>query len=960
MLASSTYTKRRGSISSHNDSDSDGDDDEQRGYLPMTIDTNIVPGLSQNSATLSDSASQTPDRQGLSASRDYFVPRASTIIHRDMMRLSEPGSPRSPGTDGDSISNHTKSHVAFQEKGRSLQRTTSAANTPAESHTTSPSHIAAMDIMNRMHQNDASRDAFRLRDAPATRSRKNSAKSNQTPLFSRQEQLSPRTTAGPMLDTNAGLPESGRDSPDSGINPFDDPKLLDSVKVVHRREVPTSATSASSKPRLPEPSQSKHERSLSAVSGTGFSDGTQALPVHSQGRSPDSPLRSNLDAARSAGRSSAPSKSVANDDFIAPRQPPAPPAVRDARKASIASLPSDPTSPVRSHLSPSGLASEFNMDDEMSRIMRPDGRKESIAGESNSSVLRRVSNAMRHKRSHSDRVAGQTHRKTSSVGQVDIGGPYNTNVSMSPALSYMSKDDVALRAQLQTAQLRIADLEAEKQSLQEKLDSSASMTNFNSELREKRSTMAYLDTQREVAVRELETIATHLTRAKDTNQPFDIASLKNDVLHDLSQSLQRLKEQVSTHIEDLIHRRNELTDEITDLIQVKDKGLQEFESLSSKNNQLNDLNAQLAQSIQDSYKVTRTPANGTQVGLFNGLGINNGHRPSDASSFAIETRPHLASRGSNESPTSHMANHDTPELGEAQVLSAPQVVNIRKGQPKRFNWKKGSRDVAKNVTKGLKGAFAPRENEPTNGGLYHTSQPYQVGSLPSDSGSLKSSQISEPGKASATSMAFFQKSGLKQSSLGGAAKSTSTANLVTHEPSGMYLCVSIPFATTNNIVLFGSELAARCEFENRLIPAVVTRCIQEVEARGMDVEGIYRKSGGTGQVQKIQAGFDRDPSGFDISDPDLDIHAVTSCLKQYFRKLPNPLITFEVYDSMLATDDIQDTERKCLALRAAVDSLPQAHRDVLELLIHHLVNVIAQQTTNLVCCFFSRDDRFMN
>jgi Rho-type GTPase-activating protein 1/2 len=60
----------------------------------------------------------------------------------------------------------------------------------------------------------------------------------------------------------------------------------------------------------------------------------------------------------------------------------------------------------------------------------------------------------------------------------------------------------------------------------------------------------------------------------------------------------------------------------------------------------------------------------------------------------------------------------------------------------------------------------------------------------------------------------------------------------------------------------------------------------------MDAEGIYRKSGGNSQVQMVKEGFERFSPDFDLSDPDLDINAVTSCLKQYFRRLPNPLITY--------------------------------------------------------------------
>ena len=50
----------------------------------------------------------------------------------------------------------------------------------------------------------------------------------------------------------------------------------------------------------------------------------------------------------------------------------------------------------------------------------------------------------------------------------------------------------------------------------------------------------------------------------------------------------------------------------------------------------------------------------------------------------------------------------------ATVLSAPHVVNIRKGQAKKFNWKKGGQSVAKGVSKGFKGAFASVDRERPN------------------------------------------------------------------------------------------------------------------------------------------------------------------------------------------------------------------------------------------------------
>ena len=160
------------------------------------------------------------------------------------------------------------------------------------------------------------------------------------------------------------------------------------------------------------------------------------------------------------------------------------------------------------------------------------------------------------------------------------------------------------------------------------------------------------------------------------------------------------------------------------------------------------------------------------------------------------------------------------------------------------------------------------------------------------------------------------------------------------------------------------------------------RCIQEVDARGklqsfsshivfvqiliragMDIEGIYRKSGGNSQIETIKEGFERN-NDYDISDPDLDISAVTSTLKQYFRKLPTPLITYEVYDKLLEStpnpsQDIDPSHPvhpahpnnynyRVSSMRSAINELPSHHRDTLEVLVFHLARVIEQQAENLM------------
>lgn len=112
------------------------------------------------------------------------------------------------------------------------------------------------------------------------------------------------------------------------------------------------------------------------------------------------------------------------------------------------------------------------------------------------------------------------------------------------------------------------------------------------------------------------------------------------------------------------------------------------------------------------------------------------------------------------------------------------------------------------------------------------------------------------------------------------------------------------------------------------------------------MEGIYRKSGGSSQVQHVREGFERSRD-FDISDPDLDIHAVTSGLKQYFRMLPTPLITFEVYDKLLDAFASPPSSR-IQVMQQGLAELPRVHRDVLEFLVFHLKRVADREKENLM------------
>ncbi|RCH86869.1 hypothetical protein CU097_009818, partial [Rhizopus azygosporus] len=132
--------------------------------------------------------------------------------------------------------------------------------------------------------------------------------------------------------------------------------------------------------------------------------------------------------------------------------------------------------------------------------------------------------------------------------------------------------------------------------------------------------------------------------------------------------------------------------------------------------------------------------------------------------------------------------------------------------------------------------------------------------------------------------------------------------------------------------------------ENGDVPYIVSTCIKEVEARGLQSVGIYRLSGPASSIQKYKAAFnDREHVTFK---DEHDINAVTGLLKLYFRELRNPLMTFEYYDYFMEAAKISDYEERMFQIKSVLHSLPKPNFIVLEYLMRHLSHVASYSEIN--------------
>lgn len=385
-------------------------------------------------------------------------------------------------------------------------------------------------------------------------------------------------------------------------------------------------------------------------------------------------------------------KDQTTESFVEPRNAPAPPpGSGKTRNQSVSTIQSEAGMAQKSPSLPRYSAGgDFTMDEDMARILGND--------EAGSSFLKRVSNSVRHGRSYSDK-AGRLSRDrwprspvTNSLAQ-EISSPSTASPEVREEIAWFKNQLRLERQKMIDREKRIAELEAQ-------LAASAEIKQVNSELKEKRSTMVVLDTQKEIVVRELEVLTEHIAAVKANKEPLDVGKFSTNVLREFVEALEKLKNAFTPQLEELIERRNALVEEIANLTHLKDKSFAEFEQLSSKNAQLAELNNQLVHQIQNLYKANsgQTPEQTrTQV---NGLGIYTHQKDK-----SLESASAIRNMSSDVSVPDSATTLATSEAEPITVLQGPQVVNIRKGQPKKFDWRKGQK-VAKGVTKGLKGAFS--------------------------------------------------------------------------------------------------------------------------------------------------------------------------------------------------------------------------------------------------------------
>ncbi|XP_077595513.1 rho GTPase-activating protein 44 isoform X5 [Stigmatopora nigra] len=143
---------------------------------------------------------------------------------------------------------------------------------------------------------------------------------------------------------------------------------------------------------------------------------------------------------------------------------------------------------------------------------------------------------------------------------------------------------------------------------------------------------------------------------------------------------------------------------------------------------------------------------------------------------------------------------------------------------------------------------------------------------------------------------------------------------------------------------YGKPLEEHLELSGRDIAFPIEACVTMLLECGMQEEGLFRVAPSASKLKKLKASLDC--GVLDVQEYSADPHAIAGALKSYLRELPEPLMTFELYNDWIQASNIPDQDKRLQALRGACDKLPPANNNNFRYLIKFLSKLTEYQDTN--------------
>ncbi|XP_053115950.1 rho GTPase-activating protein 23 isoform X3 [Hemicordylus capensis] len=135
--------------------------------------------------------------------------------------------------------------------------------------------------------------------------------------------------------------------------------------------------------------------------------------------------------------------------------------------------------------------------------------------------------------------------------------------------------------------------------------------------------------------------------------------------------------------------------------------------------------------------------------------------------------------------------------------------------------------------------------------------------------------------------------------------------------------------------------------DNKKVPLIVEACCKVVEDKGLEYMGIYRVPGNNAVVSSLQEQLNKGSAEINLQDERWqDLNVISSLLKSFFRKLPEPLFTDDKYNDFIEANRIEDASERMKTLRKLIRDLPGHYFETLKFLVGHLKTIADHSEKN--------------
>uniref|UniRef100_A0AAZ3NU00 StAR-related lipid transfer protein 13 n=1 Tax=Oncorhynchus tshawytscha TaxID=74940 RepID=A0AAZ3NU00_ONCTS len=144
--------------------------------------------------------------------------------------------------------------------------------------------------------------------------------------------------------------------------------------------------------------------------------------------------------------------------------------------------------------------------------------------------------------------------------------------------------------------------------------------------------------------------------------------------------------------------------------------------------------------------------------------------------------------------------------------------------------------------------------------------------------------------------------------------------------------------------VFGVPLIVHVQRSGQPLPLSLQQALRYLRSQCLDQVGLFRKSGVKSRIQALRQMNESSPD--DVSYEDQSAYDVADMVKQFFRDLPEPLLTSKLGETFLHIYQYVPKDQRLQAVQTAIMLMSDENREVLQMLLCFLSDVTSSVEEN--------------